>query len=118
MLRKTWRIHRLPCLSAVRGDVKQTVVRAGPNHAAVNRRNRERRNRRVDFRSRLIEVDRTAARHLGARYVASQVRADALPGFAVIVTFQHILRADQKLLRVGRREKNRMGPAETILELE
>ncbi len=51
VVRQPGRGHFLPILSAVRGDVRETVIRSRPKQIAVERRNRERRYQRIDFRA-------------------------------------------------------------------
>ena len=92
----------------------QAVGRAGPDLLLVERRDRQRRDIGKDLRARLVEIDRTAARLLGGRVVAREIRADLFPGPAVVVALQDRLRADQQLLGIGRREEDRMRPAEAV----
>ncbi len=49
--------------------------------------------------------------------VSRQIRADRLPGLPVVVALHDVLRADEQLLRVRRREQDRMGPREPVLQL-
>ncbi len=96
--------------------MNETVIGSSPNKIAIERRNRQRRNQRIDFRSRLVEIDGAAARRLGARLVTSEVGRNLLPCRAVVVALEYTLGGSEQLLGVRRRKQNGTGPTKAVFE--
>src|SRR5713101_879863 len=73
-----------PSLAAVRRDVDQAVVAAGPEHALADRRLGECEDRAVILGGGVVASDGTAGPFLLALVVAGQVGADGLPALALV----------------------------------
>ena len=78
-----WRDVR-PCLATVTGHVNGTVVGADPDHATLERRLVHRVDARIDLFAGDVASDRASRHHLIGLLVRGQVRADDLPGHAIV----------------------------------
>src|ERR1051326_7367936 len=94
-LRQARRSDFLPILPTVRRHVDETVIRPSPDQIAIESRNRQRRNQRIDFCSRLVEIDGSPAGCLRARLVTSEIGGNLLPRRTVVIPLEYALRGSE-----------------------
>src|SRR5687767_15846458 len=86
-----WR-HVFPGLSIIARDMDGSVIRTGPDDAALQPGCLDRIKRTVDFFARNIPRDRLARNHLLIRFVGREVGADSLPVHPIICGAMEVLR--------------------------
>ena len=94
--------------------MQQAVIRASPDHARLVRRFRQRVDRGVVLGADGVAVDRPARRLQRLGVGAGQIRADLLPGLALVSRLEYLVAADVNRVAVMRREDDRVGPGEAV----
>src|SRR5204863_3111405 len=106
----------LPGLAVVPRDVQETVVAPRPEHAALDRRLREREDRAVVLGTGVVLGDRTARWTELALVVAREVRTKALPGRSFVGGAEDVVSGVVQDVRVVRGMHGRRGPLHAVLE--
>src|SRR5215213_4848860 len=94
----------------------EPVVGASPEYALAVRRLGQGEDRAVDLGTGVVPRYRPTGRLQLVRVVPSQIRADDLPTAAEVGRAEKDIAGDIELVRGMRREQNREGPIEPVLE--
>ena len=103
-----------PVGAAIAGDVHQTIVRPGPDHALLQPRRGERKHGGIGFHPSLIARDGTARWAQRSRIMRGQIRADLFPALTFIAALPDMLRGDIERAGIMRIEQDREGPLEAL----
>ena len=105
-----------PVLSIIAGQMDQSVVASGPEQALLPRRLGECEHGVIVFDTGDVEGNRAARGLLLGFVVASQVRADGFPGASLVTATQYHLRRGVQHVGIVRRDEQRLGPLQAVLE--
>ena len=112
-----FRRHVLPGLAAVARHMHQAVVGRGPDLVPPMGRFDDAGAGRVDLGAGAFAGDRPAGRPLPLARVQAQVGRDALPAHALVAAAEHAVAAGIDRPRIVRREDDREGPGEAVLQI-
>src|SRR5581483_1681954 len=111
------RRHIIPGLTAILRYMDQAIIRAIPEQAALERRFNEGEDRAVIFRTRIVLRDWPTGSFHPAGIVARQVGADNFPALALVGCAEDIVAGLIEDVGIVRREDNRAGPLEAVLQI-
>ena len=106
--------HVLPRAGAVRRDVHEAVVAAGPEHARLHRRFGEGEDRGVPLGARHVAAHRSATAPHGVRVGQCEIAGDPVPRRALVLRAPYVLRGRVQRARIVQREVDREGPLEAL----
>src|SRR5439155_23460573 len=93
---------------------QEALVRAGPEHAFLNRRFGQGKDHVVIFYAGDVVLDRTAARLLFALIIAGEIATDLRPSLAVVSRSEDRLACGINRVGIMRRKNERRNPLKAV----